>query len=100
MRAASIQQTEWWKDNMSRAAREAERLMDLGKGAVRMKVTIAERIEDDVNKARRAVKHGYRAAEDFVEDTTHRIKREPLRSVGVIFIAGMALGWLLPRVRQ
>jgi hypothetical protein len=39
-------------------------------------------IEDGKNTARRAVKHGYRATEDFVDDTTHRIKRDPLRADG------------------
>jgi len=105
VRAASIQQTKWWKENMSdmsKAARDAEQqLTHFGKGAVRMKTSIAERIGDDITKARRTVKHGYRAAEDFVDDTTHRIKRDPLRAVGLCFVAGIAAGWLLPhRARQ
>lgn len=105
MRAASIQQAKWWKENMSnmsKAARDAEQqLTHFGKGAVRMKTSIAERIGDDISKARRTVKHGYRAAEDFVDDTTHRIKRDPLRAVGLFFVAGIAAGWLLPhRARQ
>jgi ElaB/YqjD/DUF883 family membrane-anchored ribosome-binding protein len=61
-----------------------------------MKAAIAEAIEDGMHTARRAVKHGYRATEDFVDNTTHRIKRDPLFAVGVSLVAGMALGWLLP----
>ena len=97
MRAASMLQTEWWKENTSKASREAEqRLAHVGKGAVRMKAAIAEKIDDGVNTARRAVKHGYRAAENLADDTTHRIKRDPLRAVGLCFVAGVAAGWLLP----
>lgn len=96
MRAAMLQ-TEWWKENTSKASHEAEqRLAHVGKGAVRMKAAIAEKIEDGMNTARRAVKHGYRAAEDLADDTTHRIKRDPLRAVGLFFVAGVAAGWLLP----
>ena len=97
MRAALIQPTEQLKVNLSKTAREAEeQLTRLAKEAVHMKAAIAETIEGGVNSARRAVKHGYRATEDFVDDATHRIKREPLRAVGVTFVAGMVLGWLLP----
>ena len=97
MRAASILQTEWWKENTSKASREAEqRLAHFGKGAVRMKAAIAEKVEDGMNTARRAVKQGYRAAEDLADDTTHRIKRDPLRAVGLCFVAGVAAGWFLP----
>ena len=102
MRAASIQQTERWKGNMFKTAHEAEQqLTHFGKEAVRMKAAIAERIDDDMRKARRAVKHGYRAAEDLVDDTTRRVKRDPLRALGLCFVVGMATGWLLPhRARQ
>jgi ElaB/YqjD/DUF883 family membrane-anchored ribosome-binding protein len=97
MRAASILQTEWWKDNTSKASREAEqRLAHFGKEAVRMKAAMAEKVEDGMNTARRAVKQGYRAAEDLADDTTHRIKRDPLRAVGLCFVAGVAAGWFLP----
>jgi ElaB/YqjD/DUF883 family membrane-anchored ribosome-binding protein len=97
MRAASMLQTEWWKENTSQASREAEqRLAHFGRGAVRMKTAIAEKIDDGMNTARRAAKNGYRAAEDLADDTTHRIKRDPVRAVGICFVAGVAAGWLLP----
>ena len=77
--------------NISKAARAAEqRLTHFGNR--RIKAGIIERIEDGVNTARRAAKHGYRAAEDFVDDTTHRIKRDPLRALGFCFAAGVAAG--------
>ena len=52
MRAASILQTEWWKDNTSKASREAEqRFAHFGKEAVRMKAAMAEKVEDGMNTA-------------------------------------------------
>jgi ElaB/YqjD/DUF883 family membrane-anchored ribosome-binding protein len=70
-------------------------LTHFAKEAVHMQAAIAEAIEDSKNTARRALKHCYRATEDFVDDTTHRIKRDPLRAVGLSFVAGMGVGWLL-----
>jgi len=92
-----MQQTERWKQNFSKATCDAEqRLTHFGKEAVRMKATITERIEDSMKTAGRAVKHGYRTAEDFAADATYRIKRDPLRALGLCFAAGVAAGWLLP----
>jgi ElaB/YqjD/DUF883 family membrane-anchored ribosome-binding protein len=101
MRAGLMEQTEQLKENVSKAACEAEeRLTHIGKEAVRMKAAFVEAIEDRMTMAKRAAKHGYRATEDFVDDTTHRIKQDPLRAVGFSFVAGiglgMALGWLVP----
>ena len=97
MRIVSKQQTERWKSGLSRGARDAERRWaHLGKEAMQFKSSIAERIHDGRVMARRAVKHGYRAGEDFVDDTTHRIRRDPMRALGICFAAGVAAGWLLP----
>ena len=57
---------------------------------------MVERIEDRLRTTRRAMKNRYRSAEDFIDDTTHRIRRDPLRALGICFAAGMAAGWLLP----
>jgi len=97
MRAVLVEQTDRLKEKVSEMAREADgQLTDFTKGAVRMKAAIADAIEDRMHMARRAVKHGYRATEDIVDDTTRRIKRDPLRAVGLSLVAGMVLGWLLP----
>jgi ElaB/YqjD/DUF883 family membrane-anchored ribosome-binding protein len=98
MRAALIDQSDQLRDSISKRAREAEeRFTQLGKEAVRFKAATVEAIEDSMNTARRAVKQGYRATEDFVDDTTHRIKRDPVRALGLSFVVGAALGWFLPR---
>ena len=97
MRAASTKQAEQLRMNVSKAAREdEERSTRFGKEAVRMKATIANGIDDRVKVARRAVKRGYRATVDFVEDATYRIKRDPLRALSLSFVAGVAAGWLIP----
>jgi hypothetical protein len=97
MRTASREHTNPLKETVSKVACEAdERLTHFGKEAVRMKATITEAVEDRVNTARRALKHGYRATENFVDDTTHQIKRNPLRALGFCFVAGAAAGWFLP----
>jgi ElaB/YqjD/DUF883 family membrane-anchored ribosome-binding protein len=97
MRTALIEQTNHLKETVSKVACDAEeRWTHFGKEAVRMKATIAGAIEDRVNTARRALKHGYRATENFVDDTTYQIKRNPLRALGFSFVAGAAAGWFLP----
>jgi ElaB/YqjD/DUF883 family membrane-anchored ribosome-binding protein len=96
MHAALTQPTEQLKATVSKTAREAEEhLTHFAKEAEHIKAAITEAIEDSRKTARRAVKHGYRATEDLVDDTTYRIKRDPLRALGLAFVAGMAVGWLL-----
>ncbi len=64
---------------------------------IKEKVTHA--IEDGMVDARRMVKRGRYAAEDLVEDTAHRIKKDPWASVGITFgvgvVFGATIGWLL-----
>lgn len=57
--------------------------------------------EDKLVDAKRMAKKGRHAAEDLVDDTAYRIKKQPLRSVGITFGLGLGLGivagWLLGR---
>lgn len=97
MRTALIEHTNHLKETVSKAVCDAEeRWTHFGRKAVRMKATIAMAIEERANTARRALKHGYRATENFVDDTAHQIKRKPLRALGFTFVAGAAAGWFLP----
>jgi ElaB/YqjD/DUF883 family membrane-anchored ribosome-binding protein len=52
-------------------------------------------VEDGVEGAKRLIKKGRYAAEDLVEETAHRIKKDPFRSVGVAFGVGLGLGAIL-----
>jgi ElaB/YqjD/DUF883 family membrane-anchored ribosome-binding protein len=93
MQAALMKQA----GHLKAVAYEAERRFGhFSREAFRIKAAI----EDRIDTARRAVKHGYRATEDFVDDTTHRIKRDPLRAVGLSFVVGATAGWCLMHRRR
>ena len=59
-----------------------------------LKGTASHLYEDTLVDARRMAKKGRHAAEDFVDDTSYRIKKQPLRSVGITFGIGLGLGML------
>jgi len=64
----------------------------IGAGVDRAKEAVADAIEDGVKAAKRAVKHGRRAAEDFVDDAEYKVKQHPLGMLGVSFGIGLGLG--------
>ena len=55
-------------------------------------------------EARRIAKRGRYAAEDLVDETTYRIKRDPLRSVAITFAIGLGVGalagWMAGRAQR
>lgn len=65
----------------------------------RLKDKVTNAFEDGMVDARRMVKRGRYAAEDLIEDTTHKIKKEPWASVGITFgvgvVFGATIGWLV-----
>jgi ElaB/YqjD/DUF883 family membrane-anchored ribosome-binding protein len=77
----------------------AGQVAQVGLKVEKLKKTAANAIDDGMVDARRMVKRGVYAAEDFVDDTAHRIKKDPLRSVGITFGVGLGLGvvvgWLV-----
>jgi len=58
----------------------------------RVKEAVVDAVEDRVVAARRAVKHGRRAAEDLVDDAEYRVKQHPFSALGVTFGIGLGLG--------
>jgi len=78
-------------DHVAEAAGEVSRLKDMASHAV----------EDAVTEAKRFAKRGRHAAEDLVDDATHRVKRDPLRSVvlglAIGLCVGMLTGWMVAR---
>lgn len=62
--------------------------------ASRITSEAADAVAEGVNVAKCAVKQGRDVAEDFVNDSTRRIKRNPLVAVATTLVAGLALGML------
>ncbi len=81
--------------------RAAEHIAESAHQASCASSAVADAIEDRVGVVRRAAKRGGDAAEEFLDDTTQRIKRHPVLSVAttfaVGFIAGALIGWMMKR---
>ncbi|HWP42923.1 MAG TPA: hypothetical protein VNO14_06800 [Blastocatellia bacterium] len=69
----------------------------LARKSSRALAAVSYRLEDALLTARRGMKRGYYAAEDLADEAIHTMKRYPLRSVGLAFGAGLALGWFTSR---
>jgi ElaB/YqjD/DUF883 family membrane-anchored ribosome-binding protein len=78
-----------------RAARVGNRAGHLGAEASRLRVAASHAVEEKVAAARRLAKRSRHAAEDLVDEAAYRIKREPLRTVGLVFTIGLGLGALI-----
>ena len=76
-----------------------ERIADSSKHIDQAKGAVNDACEDFVEKSKRAVKVGRRAAEHFVDDAEHTVKKYPKSAVASGVMAGMilgfCLGWLL-----
>src|SRR5205807_1426719 len=70
------------------------RAVELGAEASRLRVRASHAAEDGLIEARRLANRGRRAAEDLVDETAYRIKRDPLRSVAITFAVGLGIGAL------
>src|SRR6266404_281725 len=86
---------------LRKAVHVGERVVELGAEASGLKVRASHAMEDAMTEARRLAKRGRYAAEDLVDETTYRIKRDPLRSVAITFAVGLGVGalagWLAGR---
>jgi ElaB/YqjD/DUF883 family membrane-anchored ribosome-binding protein len=71
-------------DHIAQSVREASRVT----------AAVADAVVDGVEAAKRAAKQSGDAAEDFVNDSTRRIQRNPLLTVAVTFVTGLAVGTL------
>lgn len=89
------------KENVLRGTHFVEeQISNLGREASKFKGVVTDAVEDSLVNAKRAVKRGRESAEDFVDETSHRIKRYPLGSVVCAFACGALTGWLLFRNRR
>ena len=81
--------------------RTAERIAESAHQASRATSAVADAIEDGVGVVRRAAKRGGDAAEEFLDDTTERIQRNPVLTVAATLAVGIAagilIGWAIKR---
>lgn len=71
-----------------------EHIAESVREASRVTAAVADAFEDGVGVARRAAKQSGAAAEDFVNDSTRRIQRNPLVTVAATLATGFAVGIL------
>ena len=84
------------KENVIRGTQFVEeQISNLGREASRIRGVVSEAVDDSMVNARRVARRGYNSAEDMVEETSHQIKRHPIRSVLCALAMGAVLGWLL-----
>ncbi|QQS48612.1 MAG: DUF883 family protein [Acidobacteriota bacterium] len=81
----------------------SEQISQVGAEAERLRERAAKVVDEGVESARRAYRRGRHAAEDMLDETEHRIKRQPLESVAITLGVGLGLGavigWLIGRNR-
>jgi ElaB/YqjD/DUF883 family membrane-anchored ribosome-binding protein len=77
-----------------KAMQVGERLVEVGGEAERLKTAASHTVEDAVTEAKRLARRSRYAAEDLIEDAAHRVKRDPLRSVGFGLAIGLGMGAL------
>ncbi|MGB9072481.1 MAG: hypothetical protein WCC22_07390 [Terriglobales bacterium] len=75
--------------------RTAEHIAESAHQASRATSAVADAIGDGVGVVRRAAKQGGDAAEEFLNDTTQRIQRHPVLTVGAAFAVGFTVGALI-----
>ena len=90
------------KENVVRGTQFVEeQISNLGREATRLRGVVTDAVDESMVNARRAARHGYSAAEDLIDETSHQIKRHPIRSVLCALAVGALAGWLLfPRRRR
>src|SRR4030095_1082345 len=89
---------------IAQAVHAGERVVQVGVEAARLKAQASHAVEDARIEARRLAKRGRRAADDLLEETAYRIKRDPFRSVAITLAVGLGVGalagWLAGRTRK
>jgi ElaB/YqjD/DUF883 family membrane-anchored ribosome-binding protein len=79
---------------VGKAMHVGEQLAEVEGKAARLKTAASHAVEDAVTEAKRFAKRSRYAAEDLMEDAAHRVKRDPLRSVGLGLAIGLGIGAL------
>lgn len=84
---------------VKKALKTGGKAIELGVEAERMKQTLVHGLkegwEDGLLEAKRSLKRGRYAAEDLLDETSHRVKQNPWRAVGITLGLGFGLGTLI-----
>jgi ElaB/YqjD/DUF883 family membrane-anchored ribosome-binding protein len=78
----------------STLGKASEHIADSLREASRVTAAVADAFVDGVGVAKRLAKQRSDAAEDYVNDTTRRIQRNPLTAVAVSLAAGCVVGFV------
>ena len=88
---------------MSGVLETAGKIAEVGVDFGVLKKRLENVVDDAVLEAGRMAKHGRRAMEDVMEDTTYWVKKNPWQSVGyaagAAFGLGLCVGWFTSRLR-
>ena len=81
--------------------RTADQVTETAHHAARATCAVGDAIEEGVGVVRRAAKQGGDAAEEFLNDTSKRLQRNPALTVAATFAMGLAagafIGWTVRR---
>lgn len=70
------------------------KLAHLTEKAAEGKILAEDLVDIGKRKAQRAIRRGYSAGEDYLDETTHYVKHHPWQSVGVALGVGLSLGFV------
>ena|SRR6516164_5246956 len=79
---------------LGKATHVGERLVEAGSEATRLKTAPSHAVAHAMTQAKRLAKRTRYLAEDLTEDAAHRVKHDPLGSVGLGFAVGLGMGAL------
>ncbi len=69
----------------------------MAQNASRLKSSVAEAVEDNMHRVRRAAKRTRYGAEDLVVNAAYKVRRHPFEAVAIAAGTGFAIGLLMGR---
>ena len=61
----------------------------------RLKSVVTDAVDDGFKTAVKAIKQGRNTAEDVLDETRHRVKKNPFEALGIVFAVGVLTGAVL-----
>ena|SRR5579864_3728946 len=72
----------------------------IGNGVNEAKAAVSEKLEDGKIAAERLLKQTRSVVKDGIRQTERNVKRHPFGSLAMVFAAGAAVGFLVPRLTR